>query len=69
MSAYLKGAEAKTITADQVSKLPKIATALDVLEAIRDTDVGKHLAGMSLKNFDDADAYLWEYFGQCLESL
>jgi len=69
ISAYLKGAEAKTLTTDQVGRLPKTATVSDVLETIKDTDVGKHLMGLSLKTFDDVDTYLWEYFGQCLESL
>lgn len=69
MSAYLKGAEAKTITAAHTGRLSKTASVTDVLDAIKDTDVGKYLSGMSLKTFDDADAYLWEHFGQCLEAL
>jgi len=68
-SAYLKGAEAKIVTAEQINRLSRTASAQEVLEAIRDTDVGKYLDEMSIKTFDESDRYLWRYFGDCLERL
>lgn len=69
ISAYLKGAEAKIVTAEQINRLSKMASTHDVLETIRDTDIGKYLDEMSIKTFDDSDKYLWRYFGDCLERL
>ena len=69
ISAYLKSAETKTVTSDQISRLPKTASPQDVLEAIKDTDIGKYLEEVPIKTFDDSDKYLWQYFGQRLEEL
>jgi len=69
MSAYLKGAEAKTVTPDHINRLSRTAAVPDVMEAIRDTEVGGYLETASVKTFDDSDRCLWQYFGQCLERL
>lgn len=69
MSAYLKGAEAKTVTSDHISRLPKTASPRSVLEIIKDTDIGRFLEEMPIETFDDLDRYLWQYFSQCLEEL
>jgi vacuolar-type H+-ATPase subunit C/Vma6 len=69
ISAYLKGAEAKTVTSDQISRLPKTASPQDVLEIIRGADIGRFLEEVPVKTFDDWDKYLWQYFGQRLEEL
>ncbi|MDD5591104.1 MAG: V-type ATPase subunit [Dehalococcoidales bacterium] len=69
MSAYLKGAEAKMVNPDHINRLPRAATVPDVMEAIRDTEVGGYLETASVKTFDDADRCLWQYFGRCLEQL
>lgn len=69
ISAYLKGAEAKTVTSEQISRLPKIASPQEVLDSIKDTDIGRFLAEVPVKTFDDLDRYLWLYFGQRLEEL
>jgi len=69
ISAYLKGAEAKIVTAEQINRLSKTTSTQEVLEAIRDTDVGKYLDEMSVKTFDESDKYLWRHFGDCLERL
>ena len=69
MSAYLKGAEAKTVTSDQISSLPKTPSPQGVLGIIKDTDIGGFLEEVSIKTFDDWDKYLWQYLSQCLEEL
>ena len=69
MSAYLKGAEAKTVTYDQINGLPKTASPEEVLETIRDSDIGRFLEEVPIETFDDWDRYLWQYFGQRLEEL
>ena len=69
ISAYLKSAEAKTVTSDQISRLPKTASPQDVLEIIRGADIGRFLEEVPVKTFDDSDKYLWQYFGQRLEEL
>lgn len=69
MSAYLKGAEAKIVTSDHIDKLPKAASPEEVLEIIRDSDIGRFLEEVPIKTFDDSDRYLWQYFGQRLEEL
>ena len=69
ISAYLKGAEAKIVTSDHIDRLPKTASPQEVLEAIRDSDIGRFLEEVSIETFDDSDKYLWQYFGQRLEEL
>ena len=69
MSAYLKGAEARMVTLDHVNRLSRTAAVSDIMEAIRDTEIGGYLETASVKTFDDSDRGLWQYFGQCLERL
>jgi len=69
MSAYLKGAEAKILTAEHLSRVSRTSSLSDVLEIIRGTDVGRYLEEALIKTFDDSDKYLWRYFGGCLERL
>jgi V/A-type H+-transporting ATPase subunit C len=69
MSAYLKGAEAKTVTSEHIDRMSKTPSLQDVLETVKDTDIGGYLEEAVVKTFDDADKYLWEYFGECLERL
>ncbi|MDD5509892.1 MAG: V-type ATPase subunit [Dehalococcoidales bacterium] len=69
MSAYLKGAEARMVTPDHINRLSRNAAVPDVMEAIRDTEVGGYLETASVKTFDDSDRCLWQYFGRCLERL
>lgn len=76
VSAYLKGAEAKILTSEHVDRMAKVSNIQDVvssirevLEIIKDTDVGRYLEEALVKTFDDADRYLWRYFGDCLERL
>jgi V/A-type H+-transporting ATPase subunit C len=69
ISAYLKGEEAKTLTSSQVSDISKEAGIQDVLDVIRETDVGNYLQGVSVQTFDELDEHLWLYFGECLRQL
>ena len=69
ISAYLKGAEVKIVTSDHIDKLSKTASPQEVLEAIRDSDIGKFLEEVPIETFDDSDKYLWQYFGQRLDEL
>ena len=69
ISAYLKGAEAKIVTSDHINRLSKTSNIQEVLEIIKDTDIGRYLEEALIKTFDDSDKYLWEYFGECLERL
>jgi V/A-type H+-transporting ATPase subunit C len=52
-----------------MDRLSKASSLPDALELIKDTDIGRYLEETSIKNFDDADRYLWQYFGKCFESL
>ena len=69
MSAYLKGAEAKIVTSEHISRMSKTPSLQDVLETVKDTDIGRYLEEAVVKTFDDADKHLWKYFGGCLERL
>ena len=75
-SAYLKGAEAKVLTAEHIDKMSRISNIQDVvasvreiLEIIKDTDAGRYLEEALVKTFDDSDRFLWYYFNGCLERL
>ncbi|MFC1900751.1 V-type ATPase subunit [Chloroflexota bacterium] len=69
ISAYLKGEEAKVITSDHISGMSRASGISDVLDAIRDTDVGGYLDGLDIQSFDELDEQLWAYFGECLRRL
>lgn len=69
VSAYLKGAEAKILTSEHINRMSKTPSLQDVLEAVKDTDIGGYLEEAVIKTFDDADKYLWRYFGERLERL
>ena len=75
VSAYLKGAEAKVLTAEHVDKMSRVSNIQDttssireILDIIKDTDAGRYLEDAMVKTFDDSDRYLWRYFGESLES-
>jgi vacuolar-type H+-ATPase subunit C/Vma6 len=72
-SAYLKGEEARTISAEHIDGMFQRSMSLqDILDSIRDTDIGAYLLEFTsggIKAFDDIDEFLWTYFGGCLERL
>jgi vacuolar-type H+-ATPase subunit C/Vma6 len=69
ISAYLKGEEAKIITSRHVSGMSKMSSIQDVLEIIKETDVGNYLEGVLVKDFADLDKNLWKYFSDCLQRV
>ncbi len=69
ISAYLKSAEAKIVTSEELDKLPRTVTVPELLEAISGSDVGAFLGEVSLDTFDDADGRLWHYFGRRIDEL
>ena len=69
LSAYLKGEEAKIITSSHVSSMSKASSIQDVLEIIKETDIGSYLDGVLAETFDDLDEHLWMYLGGCLERV
>jgi V/A-type H+-transporting ATPase subunit C len=69
ITAYLKGEEAKIVTSEHIGSLTRTTGISDVLDVIRDTDVGGYLDGLDIQNFDELDEQLWTYFGECLRRL
>ncbi|MFC1950140.1 V-type ATPase subunit [Chloroflexota bacterium] len=69
LSAYLKGEEARLITSDHINRMSKVSDIQDVLEIIKDTDIGSYFEGVLVKTFDDLDESLWMYFRECLEHV
>ncbi len=69
LSAYLKGEEARLITSDHIDRISKVSSIQDILEIIKETDIGSYLEGVLVETFDDLDEHLWMYFGECLERL
>ena len=69
LSAYLKGEEARLVTSDHINRMSKVSSLQDILEIVRETDIGSYLEGVLVETFDDLDEHLWVYFGECLERL
>ena len=69
LSAYLKGEEARLVTSNHINRMSKVSSFQDVLEIIKETDIGNSLEGVLAKTFDDLDEYLWMYFSECLERV
>jgi len=49
--------------------MSKVSSIQDVLEIIKETDIGSYLDGVLVETFDDLDEHLWMYFGACLERV
>jgi len=69
LSAYLKGEEARLVTSDHIDRMSSASNIQDVLEIIKETNIGSYLEGVLVEAFDDLDEHLWIYFGECLERL
>lgn len=69
LSAYLKGEEARLVTSNHINRMSKVSSLQDILEIVRETDIGSYLDGVLVETFDDLDEHLWMYFGECLERL
>jgi len=68
-TAYLKGEEARLVTSNHINRMSEVSSLQDVLEIIKETDIGSYLEGVPVETFDDLDKYLWKYFDECLERL
>jgi len=69
LTAYLKGEEARLVTSDHIDRVSNVSSIQDILEVIKETDIGSYLEGVLVETFDDLDEHLWMYFGECLERL
>jgi len=69
LTAYLKGEEARLVTYDHIDRMSKVSSLQDILEIIKETDIGSYLDGVLVETFDDLDEHLWMYFGECLERV
>jgi len=69
LSAYLKGEEARLVTSNHIDRMSKVSSIQDVLEIIKETDIGSYLEGVLVETFDDLDEHLWMYFSECLERV
>ncbi|UCC16247.1 MAG: V-type ATPase subunit [Dehalococcoidales bacterium] len=69
ISAYLKGEEAKMLSSDNLNTLLKAENVQDVIDSIRETDIGNYLEELDVSTFDDVDEQLWKYFNDCLTRI
>ena len=57
------------MTSDHINRMSKVSSIQDILEIIRETDIGSYLEGVPIKSFDDVDEHVWMYFNECLQRL
>jgi len=72
MSAYLKGEEARVVTADHIDRISRTASLNDALAVIAGTDIGDNLQQAPIRTFDELDECLWKYLREyiaCLEAF
>jgi V/A-type H+-transporting ATPase subunit C len=69
ISAYLKGEEARMVHSGHAAAFASASSYDDVVEAIRDTDIGSYLEGLDIQTFDELDDRLWTYFSGCLSRI
>lgn len=69
ISAYLKGEEAKILSSEHVNTVFTSENVQDVIDSIRDTNIGDYLEGLEINTFDDVDEQLWKYFNDCMTRI
>ncbi len=69
LSAYFKGEEARLVTSNHINRMSKVSSIRDILEVIKETDIGSYIKGMLVETFDDLDEHLWMYFSECLQRV
>lgn len=69
MTACIKGAEARVVDSDHLSRMLKASGVKDLLAVIRDTHLGQYLENPPPKSFDEADEGLWRYLGDNLQEM
>lgn len=69
LSAYLKGEESRCITHEHYEEMLQRSSIQDMLEIIRDTDIGDYLWDEQISTFTDTDTALLRYFDDCLARI
>ena len=69
ITAYLKGEEARTLNAGHIGGMSRMTRVPEVINAIRDTDIGEYLEGVQTETFDEVDNALWSYLDGCYQRL
>jgi vacuolar-type H+-ATPase subunit C/Vma6 len=69
ISAYLKGAEAKVITQENVTKMLRASSFQDVLAGMANTDIGNYFDQTPAHTFGEVDRHLWRYLGTRISQL
>ena len=69
LSAYLKGEEARLVTSDHINRMSNASGIQDILEIIKETDIGSYLDGVPVETFGNLDEHLWMYLGERLERV
>lgn len=64
ITAYLKGQEASLVTSTHIDSLQGADTIQDALASIRETDVGRYLEELPIRDFESVDEYLWQYLAR-----
>jgi vacuolar-type H+-ATPase subunit C/Vma6 len=68
-SAYLKGEEARLITSSHINRMSKASGLRDIVEVIKETDIGDYLDRVPVDTFAGLDEHLWIYFGECVRRI
>jgi vacuolar-type H+-ATPase subunit C/Vma6 len=69
ITAFIKGQEARLLTAELMERMLQTSTVQEAIECIRTTAIGSYLAGQPLASFGSADDSLWKYLAACVECL
>ncbi|MBN1828298.1 MAG: V-type ATPase subunit [Deltaproteobacteria bacterium] len=69
ITAFLKGQEARCLSAEQLDEAVSRQTVNDMLEVLGTTDIGEYLAGEKIEDFTGAERLLWRYLSKCIERL
>jgi len=70
MSAYLKGEEARSVTAEHIDAvLQRSASFKDAIESIKSTDIGEYLWEQQVSEIGGIDELLWNYLRFCIERI
>lgn len=69
LSAYLKGEESRCITHEHYEEMLQRSSIQDMLEVVRDTDIGDYLWNEQISTFTDTDTSLLKYFDDCLARI
>ena len=69
ISAYLKGEEARMVNSNHLAAITGASNYSEVVDSIRDTDIGSYLEGLDIQTFDELDDRLWVYLNDSLSRI